>query len=353
MQRSQAMPPIQETEPRRPVLRIILFVLAMTGAIVTITALTVFLIYNSLKAPRHDAKAASLGITVTTYLSFPEDNIYPIGLALAPDGSFYLTQFGTGALLKADLQGKVTPVNTANTSIKAPGSVAVAADGSIYVVDYSSSNPNKSVGTLKRIAADGSVILLNTPNGKALSLFAQLAFDAAGNLYVTSPSTAEIWRFDPSGSGRVWWAVPPLGSVASQPTGIAFDSAKQALIVGDAGTGTIYQVSIGADGTAGNSVVLHRENDLEVQGVAIDERGRILFTDWQHDNGRLSRLESDGKLTLLADGFRAPTALVYRDSKAYVVNSDLLGLAQVLGGSVPSPLKARPPFTIDVVSIGN
>src|SRR5258708_39117477 len=263
------MTPIQETEVRRPVLRIVLFFLAMIGAVVTITGLTVFLIYNSLKAPRHDAKAALPAITITTFLSFPEDNIYPVGLALAPDGSFFLTQFGTGAILKADLQGKVTPASIAKGTLKAPGSLAVATDGSVYVVDYSSSNPNQSVGTLKRTAADGSVTNLSTPNGKNFSLFAQLAFDAAGNLYITSPSTAEIWRYDPSGSARIWWAVPPLGAVASQPTGIAFDSVKQALIVGDAGTGTIYRVSISADGTAGPAEGVDRQKNFEVKGRSI------------------------------------------------------------------------------------
>src|SRR5450432_748418 len=224
VQPSQFAPSSQEVEPRRPILRIVLFFLVMIGAVVTITGLTALLIYNSLKAPRHDAKAEAPSVTVTTFLSFPDDNIYPMGLTLAPDGSFYLTEFGTGTLLKADLQGKVTPVKPKSGSFKAPGAVAVAADGSVYLIDYSSSNPNQAIGSVERLAADGSVTLPSTPNGKSLSLFAQAAFDPAGNLYVTSPATAEVWRFDPSGVAHVWWAVPPLADLAAQPTGITFDS---------------------------------------------------------------------------------------------------------------------------------
>src|SRR5258708_38551803 len=138
------MTPIQETEVRRPVLRIVLFFLAMIGAVVTITGLTVFLIYNSVKAQRHDAKAAVPAVTITTFLSFPEDNIYPVGLALAPDGSFYLTQFGTGAILKADLQGKVTPASIAKGTLKAPGSLAAATDRHEYLGRYAPAQPHQN-----------------------------------------------------------------------------------------------------------------------------------------------------------------------------------------------------------------
>ncbi len=336
-------------EPQRGT-RFALFVVVMTVAVVAIVGLTGLLIYNSLKLPRHDAKPVAPNVTVTTFLSFPEDNIYPVGLARAADGTFYLSEFGTGAMLKADLQGKLTPIVAAHGALSAGGPLVVGPDGTLYVIDYA----NQNFGTLKRVTQDGTVQPFGiAPANKSIALFAQMAFDDKGNLYVTNPSYGEVWRFDASGNGRVWWSAPAVANVAGLPTGIAFDAPKNAFIIGDTGTGTIYRIGIADNGNSGDTLLMHRESSLDIRALALDEADRVLFTGWQHDQDHLSRLEADGTVTVLAAGFRAPTALVYRDHKAYVVNSDLLGLAKVLGGAVPSPLQARPPFTVDVVSIGS
>ena len=96
---------------------------------------------------------------------------------------------------------------------------------------------------------------------------------------------------------------------------------------------------------------MFRQSDMDIQGIALDDQGRLLMAVWQGDNGQLIRLETNGAQTILADGFRAPMAIVYRDNKVYVANSDLLGVAPPILGFIPSPLKAVPPFTVDVVDI--
>src|SRR5262249_1033775 len=161
-----------------------------------------------------------------------------------------------------------------------------------------------------------------------------------------NPSGGQVWRIDPEGNSEPWWTLPGIGTTRSLPTAIAFDAPHHAVIVGDAGTGTIYRASIDEQGKVGIFVPVYRDPQLVIQAIAFDDQGRILFADWNHANGRLNRIESDGSLTILAEGLREPTALVFHDSKAYVVNSQLLGLLQVLGGSVQSPLKAHPPFTV-------
>jgi sugar lactone lactonase YvrE len=322
----------------------------MTVAVIVIVGATVLLIFNSLKRPRPEAKPVAAKVTVTTFLSFPQDNIYPVGLARAADGTFYLTEFGTGAVLKSDLQGKLTPVVAAGGAISAGGSIAVATDGTLYVIDY----VNKNLGSLKRITQDGTVQPFGVaPGNKSVSLFAQMTFDDQGNLYVTNPSYGEVWCFDSAGHGRVWWSAPAVGNVVALPTGIAFDAARRAFVIGDAGTGTIYRVGIADNGNAGDSLLLHRESGLDVHALTLDDAERVLFTSWEHDQQNLNRLEADGTVTLLANDFRDPTAIVYHDSKVYVANSDLAGLLQIFKGAIPSPFTARPPFTIDVVSIGS
>src|SRR5262245_52536658 len=86
------------TQTRRPIRRLIVFFLALGSAIALIIGVTALLLYNSYNRARHDGKALAAGITVEPFVSLPGDSIFPIGLAAAPDGTFYLTQFGTGSI---------------------------------------------------------------------------------------------------------------------------------------------------------------------------------------------------------------------------------------------------------------
>ena len=277
-----------------------------------------------------------------------------MGLAAAPDGGFYLTLFGTGAILKVDAQGKTSPFIAPKTQIKAGGSIVVAPDKSLYVIDFFPTDPRQAIGTLRHISptADKVTNYGVMPGNKALSLYAQLVFDAKGNLYITNPSTAEIWRIDQTGTGTVWWTAPSVGSTRAQPTGLAYDASRNALVVGDAGTGTIYRVSLADNGSAASSSVLYHQTGMLVQSLALDNQARVLLLVWLHNNGQLIRLEDNGSANVLAEGFRWPTAIVYQDNKAYVVNSDVIGLVPPLFfGLIPSPLRAKPPFTVDVIDL--
>ncbi|MEP7287798.1 MAG: hypothetical protein ABI947_18745 [Chloroflexota bacterium] len=335
-----------------PVSRLALFFGVMLILVLFIVGLTGFLVYNGFRAPRHEAKAFIVGVNAAAFVTIQAENSFPLGLASAADGTTYLSLFGTGAILKVDAQGQPAPWIAEKSGITAGGALAVGLDKAVYVIDYTSSNPGQAIGSLKRITPDGTISNFGvTPNNKDLPLFAQLAFDNSGALFVTNPSTAEIWRFEPGGVSRVWWIAPAVNNVNGQPTGIVYDAARQALVIGDAGTGSIYRVAIDVDGKAGISQLLEQKSGLEIQALALDNQGRVLFTDWDRDNGELKRLEANGGVTALADGFRAPTALIYRDKKVYVVNSDLLGITPPILGFIPSPLRARPPFTVDVVTL--
>jgi sugar lactone lactonase YvrE len=353
---SQSLEESTHTQTRRPIRRLIVFFLALGSAIVLIIGVTGLLLYNSFSRTRHDGKALTAGITVEPFVSLPGDSVFPIGLAAAPEGTFYLTQFGTGSIIKVDANGTTTSFVQSKDGLTAPAAIAVGPDNALYVIDLSTKNPYQAVGTLLRITTDTSGVKLArfgvSPNGKALPLFAQMTFDSAGNLYVTNPSSGEIWQFTPSGRSVVWWVPPSVAGTAPQPTAIAFDQAKNALIIGDAGTGSIYRVNLVTSGPVGNPLVMYRQPGLEVQGLTLDDQGRILIAVWAHDNGQLIRLEQDGSLVTLADGFRAPMSIAYKAGKVYVVNSDVLGLVPPLFfGLIPSPLRAKPPFTVDVVSI--
>lgn len=333
---------IAKNNGQPPPSRRILYFVVFGLVIAAIVGLTVLLIYGDIvgrlsSEVRRVAKAVAPGVTVSTFASLNNDRVFPIGIAPAPDGTFYLSLFGTGAIQKIQPDGTILNWN----QVTAGGALATAPDGGLYVIDYSAADARAS-GHLIRIAPDGTKSAVGGSALPQLPLFAQLAVDPAGNVYVSHDARAEIWRVTPEGVAAVWWAVPPVGQTKALPAGVAYDALHRALLVADAGTGTIYRVELAASGTP-NSTPLYRQNGLDVRTLTVDEKGRVLIAYWKGDGGVLARLEEDGSLTTLAQDFRHPLGLLYRAGAVYVVNSDLPGLIQ--------QIRTHPPFTVDRVTL--
>jgi sugar lactone lactonase YvrE len=315
--------------------------LGITGvAIVVITGVLLYnALINALNIPRHEGKSVTGGVKVLPFVSIPDKDVFPMGLAAAPDGTFFLGLYGSGAIKKVTPDGALH----AWSQLTAVGALALGPDGALYVVDYTAPTA-LALGHLKRIASDGSVAFFGEAlNRSGLPLLAQLAFDAAGNLYVSNPDSGEIWRVTPDGAASPWWLIPPVGEAQARPVGLAYDQGRNALVVADTGTGTIYRVDLSASAPAGSP--LYRQAELSVNTVCVDDQGRVLVAIWKNDNGLVSRLENDGTLVTLAEKFREPMALLYRDHKVYVVNSDALGLF--------GKIQADPPFTVDTIDLGD
>jgi sugar lactone lactonase YvrE len=305
-----------------------------------IVGATVFLVYgdivNRLAVSRHDSRPVLEGVNIAPFVSMPDPGVFPVGLAEAPDGTLYLSLFGTGAIKRIAADGSLATIH----QLTAPGAIAFGPDGSLYVIDYRAADFRTS-GQLNRIRPDGQVTLVGEAlNTQGLPLLAQLAIDSTGNVYVSNPERGQVWRVTPGGQAASWWTIAPIGDVRAQPIGLAYDAARESLLVADAGTGTLYRVSLNADIPTGEP--LYRLAGVDFRAVALDDQGRPLLAIWAHDNGLLSRLEPDGTLVTLAEAFRAPTAILFEDGRALVVNSDLPGLIEQVG--------AEPPFTVDVVT---
>ncbi len=312
-------------------------------AAILITLITILLILNSLGGTRHEGVGAAPGVSVQTFITVPAENAFPTGMVRSADGTFYITAFGTGIIFKAAPDGTLTPWLDRAAGVTAPASLQIAPDGSIYLIDFTSAKPGSAVGAIKRITPDGKVnVYANTQDNLGLSFLSHLAFDGQGNLYVTYTARQEVWRFPVSGEGAAWLKLSAAGNTRAQPTGIVYDAANNAMIVADVTTGTIYRAKIRADGSADQPLVLYRQAGLTFQGLTYDANGQLLVAAWAQDNGQVARIDAEGKFTLLAQGFRAPTDIVAANGKIYVVNSDLPGLVPVL--------RAKPPFTIDVIS---
>jgi hypothetical protein len=318
-------------------------IIASIGVIVLILALvTISLIVNSVGGSRHDSVAVLPGMTSRTFVNIPGDRAFPTGMVRNPDGEFYVAAFGTGIIYKVDADGSLSTWVDSTSGIRAPASLAIAPDGSVYVLDFSSANPSNAVGSIKRIAPDRTVSTVNgTENDPGLSFLSHLVFDDRGGYYVTKTVTGEVWYYPATGQATLWLKLPGVGDKKSQPTGIAYNVADHWLAIGDAGVGIIYRVPIKSDGTSDVAVPLYSQAGLTVQGLAFDTTNTLLFANWLHDDGEVLALRADGKPMLVAEHFRAPTDLVPNGASLYVVNSDLPGLVPIL--------RAKPPFTVDVV----
>jgi sugar lactone lactonase YvrE len=142
--------------------------------------------------------------------------------------------------------------------LRNPQIAAARGRGEVFVTTY---DRDRRIGALYRII-DGRPQLVagGTPLGGAAPLLRHpegVAFDAAGNLYVTDREQGRVLRLDPSGKPR-----DPGHLAVTRPRMVAIDE-----------TGHLW---IGSDGTA--------------------------ETPWQDGSGQLWRASPDGQLTLVLAG---------------------------------------------------
>ena len=189
-------------------------------------------------------------------------------------------------------------------SSRAPGGVAVHADGSIYVAD--------SLGKrIRRIAPDGTVTTVagggpSTSGGGfrdgpvALARFREptaIAFDGDGNLFIVDRGNGLIRKLSPTGE---------ISSFADARSlkGVAVDDSGNVLFTqGGALDALVRKVS--RDGTTSTLVgappAARGERLLPfVAGIAVGPDGAIYVADSSND--RVARVERDGSLTFIAGG---------------------------------------------------
>ena len=249
---------------------------------------------------------------------------HPLGLAVAVDGTLYITDADNHTIRKITSDGNVSTVagmpgrkGTADGSgstaqFNLPHGVAVAANGTRYVADTFNH-------TLRKIAPDGSVTTLAglaghkgsaDGAGAAARFFhpAAVAVDAQGNLYVADNGNETIRKISPAGEVTTLAGAARHGGYADgpgstarfrSPIGVAVDACGN-VYVADYLNALIRHITPVGDVTTLAGTVLHPGSDdgqgsaarfSGSSGLAVDAAGNLYVTDSANHTIRKIALE--------------------------------------------------------------
>jgi tripartite motif-containing protein 71 len=183
-------------------------------------------------------------------------------------------------------------IGTGNGQLKAPADVAVDAAGNVWVADKSNHRIQKFSPNGEYLTKFGS---FGAGNGQ-LSSPAALAIDAKGNIWVADKGNSRIQKFNASGEFLLKFGTPGSGDgqfVSGGPEGIAVD-AKGNVWVSDTYGGRLQKFSqwgifikaVGSKGTAPGQLG-------EPTGIDVGPGGNIWVADWQ--NNRIAVFNEAGE----------------------------------------------------------
>ncbi|MGZ5201390.1 MAG: NHL repeat-containing protein [Telluria sp.] len=265
---------------------------------------------------------------------------FPNGLAVDPSGNIYLADQDNATIRKLGVDGNVTTIagsagvwgsadgTAAAAQFGGPGGVAVAPDGSLYVSEFSNN-------TIRKITQDGKVTTLagtagqsgNADGAGADARFSApncVAVDRQGNLYVADYNNNTIRKISPAGvvttiagNGQPG-AADGIGAAArfNGPNSIAIDDGGN-LFVTDSVNNTIRKITpggvvstvAGLAGAAGSADGMGRNARFSYPWeIAVDRKGNLYVAD--SGNNALRLVTPAGVVSTLAGVAGAPYANV-------------------------------------------
>lgn len=328
--------------------RLLVFILLFGGGLMALLAISAVLILGAFNSsPRLTAMPQSQGVTVREFAALPGDDGYPAAVAVAPDGRVYTGSYKTGAIYAISPDGQqVMEVPGSREAIGAAAGLAFMPDGSLLIVDHINADVQTSGGLIKRMSPDGKFAdFARIDDERGFVLPHDVTLDAQGNVYVSDRGRDEVWRFSPDGSGgAAWWKSPQVtgNQTGYEPNGLAYDPARNAVIITDGVQNLIYSVSV----TDGAMQTLYQHTTKAdapgFGGVTVTPEG-IIYVAALAQN-RIARLDGDA-LVYLAQDFRGASDVAYAPpDKLYVTNFDQRSLAFSLE-------RPRLPFALDVIEL--
>lgn len=269
----------------------------------------------------HAGHAAAAGLTA------------PAGVAVAGDGSVYVTDMLGQRVLRVDATGAVSAVAGSGEAgdggdygpataarLSDPGGVAVDAAGNLYVADTFGLR-------LRRVDPAGIITTVGGAYGgddgpavdAHLGYPADLAVDRAGNVYIADTSNHRVRRVDRegtittiAGTGVRLYSVdggPAVATGLFRPGGVAVDQAGDVYIADACRLRRVEGAAESAGGTITtiasfpgppSDLGLWPRLPCNVSRVAVDGAGRVYVP---HDY-RVSRVDPSGRVTTIAGRVR-------------------------------------------------
>lgn len=307
--------------------------------------------------------ASAAAGTVAVVADFdPGQGQFPESITIDARGSVYFSGFG-GSIWRVVPDGNHQPTLFATVPVPPPPAncrplgVKFGPDGYLYTTSACFMT-NPSVSQVWRISPTGEVeeYARLDPNGAPNDL----AFDNAGNLFVTDGQLGVVWKIGPGGEARnvvptVWLASPLLAPNPSDPgapngisvgaNGIAFDAGKRNLYVGNFDNGQVLKIAVGCDGSAGAVTTFASDARLKgLDGIAFDARGTLYGAG--NPASQIVTIDRKGFVNVVASGsaFDTPASLVFgspnvwHGNTLYVAN---FAIQELLDGLEPHPSLLR------------
>jgi sugar lactone lactonase YvrE len=218
-----------------------------------------------------------------------------IQTARAAAGDLYVSEFGSGSVLKFDSAGNRT---TFVSGLTGPFGLTFDRNGNLFVAD-------KDTNSIFKITPSGT----KTTFASGLHTPTALVFDGAGNLFVADFGGNAILKITPEG------AKTTFASGLHNPSGLAFDRAGT-LFQSDYGTGTLFKFT--ADGT--KSVYL--SGFAKPEEIVFDLAGNLFVSDFTA--GTISKVTPQGTKTTFASALSGPWGLAF-DPAGNLLEADSTG----------------------------
>src|SRR6185437_6932148 len=276
-------------------------------------------------------------LQATQFATLPAGTAHPEGITAGAHGNFYVADFdisgntSVGTIVVFDRNGRwLRTLQINNGSTLLLGIAFNPATGDLLVCDLGKSQ------VLKVDPQSGaSSVFATIPGGGGPNA---LAFDAAGNVYISDSFQATIWRAPKTGGAPLAWVADPLLGTNGVPpfgaNGLAFNGNASSLFVANTGNDTIVRIPLpnGPNGTPGapevfvNSIngadglIIDSADNLWVAAnqsdeiVVVDPTGRVIAK-----LGDFDGVDRQGSPV----GLLFPASLVLVNNFLYVTNLSL------------------------------
>jgi sugar lactone lactonase YvrE len=293
--------------------------------------------------------AAAKAPALSTIVAFdPTVGELPESIAADADGNLYVSMLAevrkvSDAGVVSTLVSLPVPPNTSTTGVK------FGPNGSLFV-NTASFDPTLDVAGVWQVSPDtGDAELFASlePGGFPNDL----AFDAAGNAFVTDSFLGRIYKITPDGTTSVWLSDPALLGNPSAPVlvvhefganGIAFDKHDRNLYVANLDFGTILQIRVRPNGTPGPVEVFASDPLLlGADGIAFDKQGTLYVAVNAQD--RIATVDKRGRVCVAVEGgaLDSPSAFAFgvqhQDRRTLFITNFAIARALGIKPGTPNP----------------